>query len=323
VMVEPGANAPGQLWSISYPQSEVHRVTNDLTNYDLASLDITRDAKMFVAVQATIHQELWAAPNGDSDHATLIPFNGEPVRIALAGSDHLVIQDLHGQVFTMHLNGSGQTPLLTDHHVQSPTDCGPGSALVFSESLDDNINVWKADADGGNAVQLTHQKRAIYPNCAPDGKSFAYWQTPNLFLQDITASSPTTKLDPLTPNGRVRFSPDGKTIAAIGFVPGPPERRAFVLGPLDSSKPRYLFQNVPLGTNWLDWSPDGKALDYTALRAGATNVWRQPIDGSPSQQLTRFTTPELTSFRWSPDAKTLYVVRGTRSADIVLFRETK
>jgi len=323
VMVESGANAHGQIWYISYPRGEVHRLTNDLTNYDLASLDITHDAKMIVAVQASFHQELWAAPNGDSDRAKLIPFNGEPARIVLAGSDRLVIQDQHAQVFALHLNGSNQTALLSDHRVQAPIDCGPSGVLVFSENKEDNVNIWKSDADGENAAQLTHEKRATFPNCTPDGKSFVYWQNPNLFLQDINASSPAAKLDAFTPNGRVRFSPDDKTLAAIGFVSGPHERRAFVLGSLDGSKPRYLFQNVPLGTNWLDWSPDGKALDYTALRAGTTNVWRQPLDGSPNQQITKFTTPVLTSFRWSPDGKTLYVVRGTRSADIVLLRDAK
>jgi hypothetical protein len=31
----------------------------------------------------------------------------------------------------------------------------------------------------------------------------------------------------------------------------------------------------------------------------------------------------MTGFRWSPDGKYLYVVRGTRSADIILLRDTK
>jgi hypothetical protein len=45
--------------------------------------------------------------------------------------------------------------------------------------------------------------------------------------------------------------------------------------------------------------------------------------GGPYQQITKFTTTVLSSFAWSQDAKNLYVVRGTRSADIILLRDTK
>ena len=66
-----------------------------------------------------------------------------------------------------------------------------------------------------------------------------------------------------------------------------------------------------------------KAIDYALVRRGARNVWRQPIDGKKYQQVTNFTTGELTSFRWSADTKTLYVVRGNRTGDNVLLRDTK
>jgi len=55
----------------------------------------------------------------------------------------------------------------------------------------------------------------------------------------------------------------------------------------------------------------------------AKRAQRQPVEGGPYQQVTMFTTTVLSSFRWSPDGKMLYVTRGTRSADIVLLRDTK
>jgi Tol biopolymer transport system component len=98
---------------------------------------------------------------------------------------------------------------------------------------------------------------------------------------------------------------------------------AFAFTPFSGGKPRYLFENVPATSTWADWSPDGKGFDYAVLRKGAANVWRQPIEGGPYQQVTKFNTTVLSSFRWSPDGKMLYVIRGTRSADIVLLRDTK
>jgi len=324
LMAENFPNSPGQLWHISYPGGELHRLTNDLTNYGLASLAITQDAKTIAAVQTSVHQELWFAPGVSSNRATQIPFNGEPFRISSVSNDRLILQDQHAKVFTLHLDGSGQTPMLTGRQVSNLFDCGP-NALIWSETRDDAVNIWKADTDGGNPVQLTHEKRATLPVCTPDGKLFAYWNAPNEFLQDINGSSPPRKIDDVavTSQGRLRISPDGKFIGTLGFTKGPPERMAFVFAPLDGGANRYIFDNVPANATWADWSPDSQAMDYALLRRGAANVWRQPIAGGPYQQLTKFTTTVMSCFRWSPDGKDLYVIRGTRSADIILLRDTK
>jgi Tol biopolymer transport system component len=324
VMAELTPNSPGQLWYISYPKGGVHRLTNDLTNYGLSSLAITQDAKAIAAVQSTIHQEVWNAPGGGSDHATQISFNGEPARINFAGKDRLIVQDNSGKPYAVHLDGSPQTPLLQGHDIGGIFGCGSaGDSLIFTEFHGNDVNIWKSDADGGNAVQLTHGKRDQFPMCTPDGKSFFYWASPNQYIQDTSGGSPARKLDIPGGSGRVRVSHDGKLVASIGFVPGPPERMAFVFFPLDGGSSHMLFENVPSGATWAEFSPDDKALDYAILRRGAANVWRQPIDGGMYQQVTKFPTTVMSSFAWSPDGKNLYVVRGTRSADIILLRDTK
>jgi serine/threonine protein kinase/WD40 repeat protein len=326
VMAEPAPSAPGQLWFISFPNGEVHRVTNDLTNYGLSSLGLTQDAKTVAAVQTAVHEDLWLAPGANSDHAMQIPFNGEPRRINVVSSDHLVVSDQHGQPYTIHLDGSGQTALLPGRQIVAMIDCGPSGALIFSELRDDTANIWKVDADGANPVQLTHVpqgERAGLPNCTPDGKSFIYFHAPDLLLQDMNGTSSPLNLQLHSAGGGTRVSPDGKTIATLGFVPGPPERMAFEFAPVAQGATRFLYENVPAGATWFEWSPDGKALDYAILRRGAANVWRQPIEGGPFQQITKFTTPVMTGFRWSPDGKNLYAVRGTHSADIILLRDTK
>jgi serine/threonine protein kinase len=322
VMSELSVNAPGQLWFISYPKGEVRRLTNDLTNYGLSSIGITQDAKIIAAVQTSTHAEIWVAPGGDSDRASQLSFTGEPGWISAVADDHLVVQDQRGHPFSVRLDGSGQTALLNGYNVGSLLGCGP-NALIFSEIRDDSVNIWKADADGSNPTQLTHEKRATVPSCTPDGKSFIYWRAPNLFMQDLDQRMPAVKIDSPANANRARISPDGKTLGTMGFVPGTPERMALIFKPLDGSPAHYLFENVPAGASWLDWSPDGKAIDYATLRRGASNVWRQPIDGGPYQQITKFTTAQLSSFAWSRDGKFLYVVRGNRTADIILLRDTK
>jgi hypothetical protein len=50
VIRERGAATRGQLWSISYPSGEAHRLSNDLTNYSLFWLDVSRDASSLATI---------------------------------------------------------------------------------------------------------------------------------------------------------------------------------------------------------------------------------------------------------------------------------
>jgi len=46
----------------------------------------------------------------------------------------------------------------------------------------------------------------------------------------------------------------------------------------------------------------------------------QPLDGSPGRQITNFKSGEFRTFNWSPDGKTLAVMREVVQSDIVLLR---
>lgn len=274
-------------------------------------------------MESSVHLELWAAPGGDSSRATQLPFNGEPGRVVATSSERIIVLNQQGEAFALRPDGSGQTALLPGRSLNFLAECGPNATLLFTEFRDGALNVWKADSDGSNAVQLTHEKRASLSACTPDGKSYISWQAPDLYIRDINGSSAPSKLDMISNAGRLRISPDGTMVASIGFVEGPPERMAFTFAPLSGGKPHYIFENVPATATWGDWSPDGKGFDYAVLRKGAANVWHQSMEGGPYQQVTKFNTTVMSSFRWSPDGKMLYVTRGTRSADIVLLRDTK
>lgn len=66
------AQERGQLWYVSYPRGEAKRVTNDLTDYALDALDLTRDGKSLVTVENTIISNLWVVARGDASNARQI-----------------------------------------------------------------------------------------------------------------------------------------------------------------------------------------------------------------------------------------------------------
>jgi hypothetical protein len=49
----------------------------------------------------------------------------------------------------------------------------------------------------------------------------------------------------------------------------------------------------------------------------------QPVDGSKGRKLTSFNDPEkIRDFRWSPDGKTLALLRFSSVSDVILLRDT-
>ena len=48
----------------------------------------------------------------------------------------------------------------------------------------------------------------------------------------------------------------------------------------------------------------------------------QPLDGSPGRQITNFSSEQINGFRWSPDGKTLAVMKEHDTSDVVVLRET-
>jgi len=51
------------------------------------------------------------------------------------------------------------------------------------------------------------------------------------------------------------------------------------------------------------------------------NIWQQPLDGSLPKPITNFTSDRIFSYDWSDDGKTLAVIRGAWTADMVLLSQ--
>jgi eukaryotic-like serine/threonine-protein kinase len=67
--------------------------------------------------------------------------------------------------------------------------------------------------------------------------------------------------------------------------------------------------------------PGGKAVLYNINENGVDNLWVEPLDGSPGHLLTHFPSETISDFRWSPDGKTLAIIRQHDDADVVLLKE--
>jgi len=67
------------------------------------------------------------------------------------------------------------------------------------------------------------------------------------------------------------------------------------------------------------WKPDGRSLTYSK-QGRNVQLWLQPLDGGPPEQLTHFENARIYSHAWSPDGKCLFLVLEEATSDAVLIR---
>ena len=324
---EPGFSS-NQLWLLSYPGGQARRITNDLNSYWDVSL--TADSNTISATQFETLSTLWTAPGGKAELARRIT-SGDKDNDGVSGlawtpDGRVVFASNRGgnlDLWISDADGANAKQLTLGPGSNSFPSVSPdGHAIVFVSNRTGALCLWRMDIDGVNPVQLTRGGAESRPQVSPDGKSVVYqsWGTapattwkvpfeggePAQITQDIA----------VTPS----ISPDGKLLAVlktrearatmymaiIPFSGGPPVKE------LD-----LPFPNVAAPPTW---SPDGRGLIYLDSRAGAGNLWLQPLAGGAPRQLTNFTSEQIYAYAWSRDGKQLAVARGTTSSDVVLIR---
>ncbi len=209
--------------------------------------------------------------------------------------------------------------------------------LIFTWMFHGGVNtanVWRANADGSSPVKVTNGKRDTRAICSPDGKWVYYYDQDGRRIARVPLDG-SGKAEPLpgsvVPNsflagsGHV-LSADGKMLAYMVEVLDPATQNGeqkLALLDLGSSVPRLLKADARVARGGLQFTPDGKNVAYPIQEKGVDNIWIQPLDGSPGHQITNFTSEQITSFHWSPDGKSLGVLRNHSESDVVLLQESR
>jgi serine/threonine protein kinase len=305
-----------QLFSIAYPGGEKTRFSNDLLEYG-ATLDMTEDGKMLVALESTQISHIWILPDGKTADAKQITSGETPDDgVAPGPAGKLLVRSRGSDLALMNADGS-QRELLRPglRNYISMSSCGD-RYLVFDSYEDDKLRLIRTDLDGSNPVKLSEE--VINSACSYDGKwvFFSESSSGKLYRVSIEGGAPVEIFQ--SHNGVSGVpSPDGKFVAC-GYQelsPAPASKIAVI--PSDGGAPVATFIR-PLGASRLQWAPDGKAVQYLLTRHGATNVWEQPLAGGEPHPVTDFTSGHIFDFAWSRDGKELLLAKGEETSDVVL-----
>jgi serine/threonine protein kinase/Tol biopolymer transport system component len=315
-------------------------ITRDTNSY--RTMTLSADGKTLATVQRKNAQNLSISPgagSASSELPSIVPSGQLVSGFGWDTSGNLLIGE-SGHLSRMRPDGSNSSQVLGDaaSAIVDPSACGT-RYIVFTWVFHAGAragNIWRANADGSNPVKLT-DLASRYPLCSPDGKWVYYendaagqmWRVPadgSGKAEVIPGSLVTnTILAGLPPS----LAPDGKLLGyvivnALNPEVMKPEDKIVLVNLVDSAAaPLLLKVEQELAGGPFQFTPDGKALAYAVKENGVDNIWLQPLDGSPGRKITNFTSEQIREIHWSPDGKSLGILRYHADSDVVLLQESK
>jgi Tol biopolymer transport system component len=303
----------------------LHAVTADTNDYLTPSVSI--DGATIAAVMIQNERSLFVSSGqgtNDSDF-NQITSGDLPNSVSWTRDGKLAI-DTSTSLQLVSADGASKNELPSDQASVSsrPSACSDGR-IVFVRARAGSIrkNLWRVDADGTGLQQISEGEDDDHPACSPDGK----WV---LYVDGTTRSLMKVPLDGgqsqriggvlVAISGGIDFSEDGKTLL-VGTYDFKARKPDISLVNFETGQVLRVLQYDPRHSGQLRFSPDGKAIVYPIREQGTDNLWLQPLDGSPSRVLTRFTSLRIYSYQWSADGKRLALVRGDAPSDLVLIQE--
>ena len=329
-----------QIGFVPDGSSRINPITRDTSSY--ATLTLSADGKTLATVQTKTSQNLYlqrAAENAAGEPSAVLPQGQLVYWFAWTADGNLVFTDF-SRILRTGISEAVPTRLLGDSNAAIVELSGCGShLLVFSWAFHggtNSTNIWRASADGTNPTKLTDGKNDRSPVCTADGKWMYYW---NQELQQLWRAPlegpgkpevvPAGVAPKTLPAGTaLSTSSNGKYLAyVLATIPTPedpyPQYKIAVLDlAATATPPRLIDADERISSGGLAFTPDSKAVAYPIRESGVDNLWVQPLDGSSGRRITSFSAEQISVFDWSPDGKSLAILRGHTDSDVVLIRDT-
>jgi serine/threonine protein kinase len=322
-----------QIFHVAYPSGKVSAVTRDTNSY--VDLSLAADGHTVAAVERVIHNAAYVMPAGASGaQARQLAMEGSPsYEVGWTRDGQLLMSVANTGVTLLNPESGAKAPLFSQIRFPGFAHSCPDGHLVFMALASTKIeaHIYRADADGGNAKELTKGKFDFMPTCSADSKTVFYQDADAKFDKVALEGGASQQFPDYASFGRIAVSPDGKLVAIITeHSSSDTKERLGLLSPdfsqpirfLDFERPRAEY-GVMFGDGPMQFTRDGKGIIYPVRDGQTDNLWLQNLDGSPGKALTDFKAEFIRDFDYSVDGKQLAIIRGHREADVVLIRDSE
>ena len=323
-----------QIYSLSYPNGELRRITKELGSYGNYGMGITSDGTTMVADIWESSAQLWRTAadgttgrstqltSGDSEGTrglTSFP-DGEIVYSSRTGFDY--------DLWALHDAGGQREgkPLTSDAFFEIDAAASPdGKFVVFASDRAGGQHLFRIDRNGSNLRQLTSGEGFDNrPDITPDGNWIVYasWLNNQSRIWKIPIDGGTpiqiTNHDSLAPD----VSPDAKLIACTFPSDSRAKTARLDIVSFESGEIVKSFQVLPFDYtyNTVRWTPSGDAIVFNKNEKNIGNLWKQNIAGGDPQPFTDFKSQLILNYAFSQTGKDLLLSRGDTKVTVVLLK---
>jgi eukaryotic-like serine/threonine-protein kinase len=316
-----------QIGLVSYPDGVFRPITADTNDY--ATLSVAADGKTVATIMYQSVRDVYVSSGQKPDYSDAKQVtSGDLVPAVSWAKDGKLLAQQGTSINFISVDGGGKTGLIADNDSVGlqPHGCSDGH-IVFTRGNFKTLtlNVWRSEADGSGLKPLSDGKNDGAPICSPDSKTVFYIDANNAALKKVPidgGKSEQVSKERTETRAGYDVAPDGKTIA-LGSYDFKLQRPNISLVSLDSGEILRTFQYDSRHVGGLRFSPDGKGVVYPVREKGKDDLWLQPLDGNAARQITNFTSLKIYSYQWSPDGKSLALVRGDSPSDLVLIQDSQ
>ncbi len=306
-----------QIYYVSYPDAQLTRFTNDLMRYQPTALNITSDGRSVAAVQTTAQSYFWLASASDLAGARQVAeANQVASHLQWTGDGRLMARSNGAGLVSIDTDGRITNVVAGSDPVSAVVTCRNSNQVLFTRFHAGDSRVYRIDSDGSNIRELG---QGYSTACSPDGSWYLSLDE-HAGLWKVQVAGGSSKFLTQASGPREQVSPDGRQIFytyQAKDVSGAIFDFCGVMS-ADGGEKQFSFK-MPSGTGPIHWSPDGKSIQYAITRAGAGNIWEQPLSNEPPRQVTHFPAGmNISGFGWSSDGKQLAVIRSAETSNVVI-----
>jgi eukaryotic-like serine/threonine-protein kinase len=317
-----------QVGLISPGDGKFRPITADTNDY--ATLSVSSDGATIATIMRQSQRDVYVSSGQKPDYSDIKQItSGDSVHdVAWMPGGGKLVMEQDSTIRLLSLDNGATVGMASDNQSGAfePYGCSDGH-IVFARAMlkTHSVTIWRSEADGTGLRQLTDGQGDQAPVCSPDAKTVYYADETSRFYMKVPIDG--GKPEPV-PNvtsearGGIDMARDGKTIV-LGTYDFKTRRPAIALVSADSGQILRTLQYDSRHTGRLRLSPDGKGIVYPIREKGVDNLWLQPLDGSAGHPITNFPSLKIYSYQWSPDGKSLALVRGDSPSDLVLIQDAQ
>lgn len=294
------------IWNISAVTGVSTMLTRDDANFSGLSLDA--EGRTIVATKVSndfnIYLENPAEPNSRKLLAAGLNPNFSP-------DGKIVYRSADLDIWSIEADGTGKRQLTSDPAADlHPIVSRDARHIFFTSNRSGANQIWRMNIDGTDQRQVTKNVGGYVRFITPAGDWIYYRSPVDNSCWKVAVDGGDEMAVPELDDYADAFSPDGEMVAY--FVKSTEGREIGIRRVYDQTLVRTIkiADSDGIEPVHLEWSADGRSLNYLTKEQGKYSLWRWPLDGKSSVRISRPSPEHVEQITFGPRTTSFVTVRG-------------